>query len=71
MTVDTAWCPTDEWSFTPRYTDGICPLCGWQPEGPLAAPPLSRRIDWFYPTLGALLLTSAVMLVLVILAYNR
>ena len=71
MAVDTARCPIDEWTFTPRYTDGVCPLCGWQPEGRLAILPLSRRIDWFMPALAALLLSSVLMLILVLLAYNR
>ena len=67
----TAHCPIDDWTFAPRYTDGVCPLCGWRPEGAVVALPLSRRIDWFYPALAALLLTSVVMLVLVLVAYNR
>ena len=67
----TAHCPIDDWTFAPRYTGGVCPLCGWRPEGIHVAPPLSRRIDWFYPALAALLLTSVVMLVLVLVAYNR
>jgi hypothetical protein len=67
----TAFCPVDEWTFSPRYTEGVCPLCGWRPEGMLVAPPLSRRIDWFYPGLAALVVTSVVMLILVVLAYNR
>src|SRR5438034_3892618 len=23
-------CPNDRLLFSPRYTDGVCPLCGWQ-----------------------------------------
>jgi hypothetical protein len=22
-------CPTDDWVFPPRYTEGRCPICGW------------------------------------------
>jgi hypothetical protein len=46
-------CTFDDWSFAPQYTDGVCPLCGWQPEGFVADPPLSQRIDWFMVMLVA------------------
>jgi hypothetical protein len=72
MTAEfTARCPIDDWTFAPRYTDGVCPLCGWRPEGGAIGPPLSGRIDWFYPALVALLCASVLMLILVVLAYNR
>jgi hypothetical protein len=71
MTEATAHCPLDDWTFTPRYTEGVCPLCSWRPEGALVAPPLSRRVDWFYPGLAALVVSSVVMLILVVLAYKR
>jgi hypothetical protein len=66
-----AWCPLDDWTFSPRYTHGVCPLCGWRPEGTLAEPPLFTRIDWFWPSIGLLLVVSVIMGVLVVIAYNR
>lgn len=42
-------CEADGWSFDPRYTQGRCPICGWQPEGAPAAPrwlALVDRMDW-------------------------
>lgn len=42
-------CEADDWYFDPRYTQGACPICGWQPEGAPAAPAwlrLVNRVDW-------------------------
>jgi hypothetical protein len=64
-------CPIDDWPFAPRYTDGVCPLCGWRPEGVHMDPPLFTRIDWFWPSMGVLLVVSVLMAVLVLTAYNR
>jgi len=25
-------CDLDNWDFDPRYTDGVCPICGWKPD---------------------------------------
>jgi hypothetical protein len=66
-----ATCPTDHLMFTPRYTDGACPLCGWRPEGMDIQPPLSVRMDWFWPSMGFLLACSVAMAILVIVLYNR
>ena len=66
-----AWCPVDDWAFSPRYTDGVCPLCGWRPEGTRAEAPWLATIDWFWPAVGALLVVSVLMGVLVVIAYNR
>jgi len=44
-----AFCEADQWSFDPRYTQGRCPICGWQPAGAAAAPAwlaLANRLDW-------------------------
>lgn len=44
-----AYCEADKWSFDPRYTQGVCPICGWAPEGAPAAPRwlrLANRMDW-------------------------
>jgi hypothetical protein len=65
-----ARCPLDDWVFEPRYTDGLCPLCGWRPPGGLVRPPRSARIDWFWPAVVVALIASVVMGVLVLVAYN-
>jgi len=64
-------CPVDDWTFTPRYTDGVCPLCGYQPPGVDAGNGWPGPIDWFWPILGTLVVASLAMAVLVIVAYNR
>lgn len=66
-----AHCPLDDWDFDARYTDGVCPLCGWRPSGPQIEPPRAARIDWFWPTVLVMLLASVLMGVLVLVAYNR
>ena len=66
-----AICPNDRFDFSPRYTDGVCPLCGWHPEEVDTTPPLIARIDRFWIAVGALVVTSIVMGVLVVLAYGR
>ena len=64
-------CPTDRWAFRPRYTDGHCPLCGWEPPGVIVRLPLSRRIDTVgWATIG-LALMSIVLLFVVLLVYTR
>ena len=58
-------CELDDWWFDARYTDGACPICGWQPEGVTYAAPLwlqiARRTDW---ELVGLLFTVALLIVL-------
>jgi len=66
-----AHCPVDDWDFRPRYTDGCCPLCGWQVPGVRVSPPLAARVDWFWPMVGLLAAISVTMLVLVVVAFNR
>jgi hypothetical protein len=42
-------CEADDWEFDARYTEGVCPICGWRPEGAPSAPrwlALSRKVDW-------------------------
>jgi hypothetical protein len=65
-----ATCPVDDWTFAPRYTDGVCPLCGYQPPG-VDATAWPEPIDWFWPVFGTLVVASLGMGVLVIVAYNR
>lgn len=66
-----AICPVDDWAFTPRDTDGVCPLCGWRPPGALARSSPLARIDPFVVGLLVLLAASVAMGVVVVLAYQR
>jgi hypothetical protein len=65
-----AHCPNDDWDFDPRYTDGVCPLDGWRPPGPKVEAPVSARVDWFWPSVGLLVVMSLLMGILVLIAYN-
>ena len=67
----TAHCPVDDWDFAPRYTDGVCPICGWRPEGVDVTPPLAARIDWFWPAMVFLAVVSVAMAIAVIVTYVR
>lgn len=64
-------CPTDSWPFRPAYTEGRCPLCGWEAPGTVVRLPLSRRIDSFAWMALSLIALSVVMLVLVVVLYTR
>jgi len=64
-------CEFDDWDFAPQFTDGVCPLCGWQPEGFEADPPLSQRLDWFTIMLAVVVVASVLMGILVLRAYAR
>lgn len=65
-----AVCPVDRWAFTPRYTDGRCPLCDWQAPG--GEDDAARTgTDWFWPGMVLLFAVSLVMGILVVLTYLR
>ena len=66
-----AVCPHDSWAFTPLYTDGACPLCGWVPEGYVYAPPLLTPYDRYWGALGGIAAVSVVMCVVVVVALTR
>ena len=66
-----AICPVDSWAFRPRYTEGHCPLCGWEPPGAVVQLPLTRRLDSFSWMVLAVLLVSVVMAVVVGIMYAR
>jgi hypothetical protein len=66
-----AICPVDSWPFRPSYTDGRCPLCGWEPPGAIVQLPLSRRLDSFAWMLLTLLAVSVLMTVIVLVLYAR
>jgi hypothetical protein len=66
-----AICPVDAWAFRPQYTEGRCPLCGWEAPGVVVRLPVSRRIDFFgWMALGMILLSVA-MAVIVAVIYAR
>ena len=64
-----AVCPVDDWTFTPRYTDGRCPLCGW--EAPTTGEATVGGGDWFWAGMLILLTVSVAMGILVVLTYLR
>jgi hypothetical protein len=64
-------CPNDNWTFAPGYTDGVCPLDGWKPEGLTFERPYAARIDWFVPSVIFLAVVSVLMGILAFMAYNR
>ncbi|TML79249.1 MAG: hypothetical protein E6G04_06255 [Actinobacteria bacterium] len=64
-------CPVDNWSFAPKFTNGVCPLCGYKPEGVEFHAPFAARIDWFWPSMAFMIAASIAMGVLVILAYGH
>jgi hypothetical protein len=64
-----AYCEADRWSFDPRYTQGRCPICGWQPENAPNAPgwlALANRVDW--DIVGLFLLADVLVLLGLIVA---
>jgi hypothetical protein len=65
-----AICPVDHWAFTPRYTEGRCPLCDWEAPGGEAYAGRTGP-DLFWPGMAVLLLVSLVMGILVVLTYLR
>jgi hypothetical protein len=66
-----AICPVDSWPFRPRYTEGRCPLCGWEAPGAVVRLPLSRRLDSFSWMALSLIGLSVLMLILVVVLYTR
>jgi len=66
-----AVCPVDNLEFTPLYTDGHCPLCGWVPEGYHYAPPALSRYDRHWGALGGIAALSVVMLLAVVFVLSN
>lgn len=65
-----AYCELDRWGFDPRYTGGVCPICGWVPDGMPTAPGwilALRKLDW--EVLGLLLLMVALVVLGGLIAY--
>lgn len=66
--VARAICPGDSWAFTPLYTGGHCPLCGWTPEGYVHTPPPLTRYDRYWAGMAAIAAISVLMLIVVVVA---
>ena len=63
-----AYCELDAWSFDPRYTEGKCPICGWEPPGAPTAPAwlaTARKFEWELTGLVLLLVVLVILGVLV------
>lgn len=63
-------CDLDNWDFDARLTDGVCPICGWAPDG--ALPPVPawlqqlRRVQWDF--VGLVLLAAFLLVMGVLVA---
>ena len=66
-----AICPVDSWAFTPLYSNGACPLCGWKPDGYVYRPPLLTPYERYWGALGGIVALSVVMAIFVITAYTQ
>jgi len=64
-------CPVDNYSFAPKYTDGVCPLCGYKPEGVEFHAPFAARVDWFWPSMVFMVAASIAMSILVLITYTH
>ena len=64
-------CDKDDWTFDPRYTNGRCPICGWQPEGVATVPrwlALVNRADW--EMVGLFALVDVLFLIGLVVAHS-
>jgi hypothetical protein len=66
-----AICPVDSRAFTPLYTNGECPLCGWKPDAYTYRAPLFAPYDRYWGALGGIVALSAVMAIVVVIAYTH
>lgn len=66
-----AICPVDSWAFTPLYTNGACPLCGWVPDGYVYSPPLLAPYDRYWGGLAGIAATSVIMCIVVVVAFTQ
>jgi hypothetical protein len=66
-----AICPVDSWAFTPLYTGGHCPLCGWTPDGYVHTTPPLTSYDRYWGTMAGIAAISVVMLVVVVVAATQ
>ena len=62
-------CDLDDWDFDARYIDGVCPICGWAPEGGAQAVPAwvrrLRQVQWDFVGLVVFAVTLVVLGILV------
>lgn len=66
-----AICPVDSWAFTPLYSNGACPLCGWKPEAYVYKPPFLTPYERYWGALGGIVALSVVMAIVVVIAYTQ
>jgi len=66
-----AICPVDDLEFTPLYSDGHCPLCGWVPDGYDYARPVLSGYDRHWGALGAIAALSVAMLLVVVFVLSN
>jgi hypothetical protein len=66
-----AVCPNDSLEFTPLYTDGHCPLCGWVPDGYRYTRPVLTAYERHWGALAAIAAVSVVMLFVVVFALSN
>lgn len=72
QTKRTLHCAVDNWDFDPRFTDGVCPICGWGPgpKPPTSFEVLIRQVPWDYVLLAFLAIVLVVIGVIVGRAAN-
>ena len=63
-----AICPVDSWAFTPLYTDGHCPLCGWAPDGYVHTKPPLTSYERYWGAMAGITAMSLLMLIVVVVA---
>ena len=63
-----AICPVDSLVFSPHYSNGSCPLCGWTPDGYVYSPPPLAPYDRYWGAMAGIAAVSVVMCVLVVIA---
>lgn len=68
-TDDYAFCAEDNYWFRPAYTAGKCPLCGAVAPGGAPPAPLLVRMDRSWFGVGAFVLLSVGMSILVLVMY--
>jgi hypothetical protein len=66
-----AICPADSRAFTPQYTDGSCPLCGWVPDGYVYSKPFLAPYDRYWGALAGIAAISVIMAIVVAVAFAR
>lgn len=66
-----AICPVDSWTFTPLYSDGHCPICGWAPEAYVYRPPLLAPYERYWGAMAGIVAVSLAMCLLVVSAYTH